>query len=113
MVDLLKFASDTVPCAPGRSGAPDRRERSLSVPEHEDWDADMQQTWSRGPNRGFVRPVLGFFLALTLTWTALIAVIPSVTASAAVTVSVDRQVVTHQSTAANSISSPTPRQSSR
>lgn len=66
----------------------------------------MKRIWSQDPNRGLVRPALAFVLALTLTWTALLAVIPPVTAAAATALSVDRQVVTHQSTAAASISSP-------
>jgi hypothetical protein len=69
-------------------------------------DAGMKRIWSQDPNRSLVRPVLAFVLALTLTWTALVAVIPSVAGAAATTLSVDRQVVTHQSTAATSISSP-------
>jgi len=66
----------------------------------------MKRIWSQDPNRSLVRPVLAFVLALTLTWTALVAVIPSVAAAAATTLSVDRQVVTQQLTAATNISSP-------
>lgn len=66
----------------------------------------MKRIWSQGPNRSLARPILAFVLALTLTWTALVAVIPPVAAAAATTLSVDRQVVTQQSTAATSISSP-------
>ena len=79
----------------------------LSVgPNTKDMDAGMKRIWSQDPNRSLVRPVLAFVLALTSTWTALVAVIPSVAAAAATTLSVDRQVVTQQLTAATNISSP-------